>query len=341
MIAVSRLKETVAARWKNKKDKYRRELKQVPVLRSGAPADHYKSNWPYFDMMSFLKDLLIPGVKSGNLPSLDESSQVDENICDLEGDKDDETDTQSDMDTTYVNSPPSVSVSREERPLSSASASSSISQHRKGKTRKRIGDVREGKFLEIENKKLNLLTQHLKNDAEEADCEELLFFKSLIPYMKNFNQIQRLKLRSKIQTVISDELESAENNKSKMTRATTAQNNNLQISMLPSLSPTLHHLLPSKKPSHHHLISPQNSSLHHLLPPENPNHNHLLSPKNSSLYHLLPPENPSHHLLSLQNPSPHHSTVSRNPSTSSTPFSESNTLSSTTLFPGHGQDPYQ
>ena len=259
-------------------------------MRSGASSDHYKSNWPYFDMMSFLKDLLIPAVKSGNLPRLDEPSQDDETTCDLEEDKDDETNTRSDMDPTDVYSPPSVSASGEERPLSSASATSPMFQHEKGKNRKRISDVRDEKLIEIENKKLNLLTQHLKNDAGEADCEELLFFKSLIPYMDKFNPIQKLKIRNKIQNVILDELESAENNKLKISQVTRAQNNNLNILML----------------------SPQNSSPHHLLPPEN-----------RISHHLLSPENPSHHhLLTSQNPSPHHSAVSPNYSTSSTPFSE-------------------
>ncbi|KAF5279661.1 hypothetical protein FQR65_LT15318 [Abscondita terminalis] len=287
------------------------EILDISIFRSGDPANHYKSNWPYFDMMSFLKDLLTPAVKSGNLPRLDELSQDDETTCGVEGDKDDETDTRSDMDLTDVNSPPSVSASGEERPLTSASALSSTSQQRKEKNRKRISDGRDEKFIEIENKKLKLLTQHLKNDADESESEELLFFKSLIPYMTKFNPIQKLKVRNKVQKVILDELETSENDKSRISQATTAQSNNLTLKFPQNPSPQ--HLLPPENPSHHQLLfSAQNLSSYHMLSPQNP-----------SSQHLLPPENPSQHqLLSPQNPSPRYSTVSENSSTSSTPFLE-------------------
>lgn len=272
-------------------------------------------------MMSFMKDLLTPAVKSGNLPMLDEPSQNDE-TCDLEEDNDDGIDARSDKDPTDVNSPPSVSASGEERPLSSASAPSSIIQHGKGKNRKRISDERDEKFMEIENKKLNLLTQHLKNDADEAESEELLFFKSLIPYMTKFTPIQKLKVRNKIQKVILDELESAENKKSQIPQAITVQSNNLTL--LSSQNPSPHQLLPPENSRHHRLLSSQNPSFHHLLPPENPRYHHLLSPQNSissensSTYCLLSPQNPE----SPENHNPHHSTISSNSSTSTTPFSE-------------------
>ncbi|KAG5877603.1 hypothetical protein JTB14_010290 [Gonioctena quinquepunctata] len=70
-------KETVAARWKNKKDKYRRKLKKIPKPRSGDPGNSYKSTWPYFPMMTFLKDPVTPANNIGNL--LTNNSQQEEN----------------------------------------------------------------------------------------------------------------------------------------------------------------------------------------------------------------------------------------------------------------------
>ncbi|KAG5872352.1 hypothetical protein JTB14_006041 [Gonioctena quinquepunctata] len=199
-------KETVAARWKNKKDKYRRELQKIPVSHSGDAAKTYKSTWPYFDMMSFLKDQVTPALKYGNSPTL-EQSQEDVMHSDIE---DDRTDTQLAIDPCVVVSPPSISTasthSQEERPSSvsastTVTASTTVSQ--KGKdNRKRLCDVRDGKFLEIENKKLLLLAQNLKHDDAMPDSEEFNFFKSLIPYLGKFKQIQKLRVRNKIQQVI-------------------------------------------------------------------------------------------------------------------------------------------
>ncbi|KAG5888912.1 hypothetical protein JTB14_006055 [Gonioctena quinquepunctata] len=166
-----------------------------------------------------LKDQVTPALKYGNLPTL-EQSQEDVMHSDIE---DDRTDTQLAIDPCVVASPPSISTasthSREESP-SSASASTTVSQ--KGKdNKKRLCDVRDEKFLEIENKKLLLLAQNLKHDDAMPDSEELNFFKSLIPYLEKIKPIQKLKVRNKIQQVILDKLLFEDNRE----QSTSAQTN--------------------------------------------------------------------------------------------------------------------
>lgn len=164
------------------------------MSRSGDGANSKSSSWPYFEMMSFLKDLMTPATKYGNLSSSqqDDNSEVEEDL-----------ETQSHIDPTSPGpallSESSASQSVPRPPSASSSTTSQAN-------RKRLCDTRDDKFLEIENKKLKILSQTLAQDAPAPECEDLNFFKSLIPYMNKFQPIQKLKIRNKIQQVIIDEM---------------------------------------------------------------------------------------------------------------------------------------
>ncbi|CAK1554371.1 unnamed protein product [Leptosia nina] len=55
-------------KWKNTRDQFMKEFKKIPVSRSGdAGADQNTSMWPYFKMMLFIKDDVIPEINEGNL----------------------------------------------------------------------------------------------------------------------------------------------------------------------------------------------------------------------------------------------------------------------------------
>lgn len=57
-------------KWKNLKIKYTKELKKVPKPRSGADVDYkpeYIGTWPYFESLSFLKNILKPRKTDGNI----------------------------------------------------------------------------------------------------------------------------------------------------------------------------------------------------------------------------------------------------------------------------------
>lgn len=68
--------KVLKAKWKNLKDKYRVELNKIPVFRSGSGNEDFKSKWPFFELMAFVKDTILPSTTTGNLPhsALDEGS---------------------------------------------------------------------------------------------------------------------------------------------------------------------------------------------------------------------------------------------------------------------------
>jgi len=54
-------------KWKNTKDTFRKELQKEPIRRPDDSGIEYKSKWPFFQMMMFVKDSLLPSSMSGNL----------------------------------------------------------------------------------------------------------------------------------------------------------------------------------------------------------------------------------------------------------------------------------
>lgn len=128
------MEESAAAPWKNKRDKYRRELKKYKVSHSGDAANNFKLKWLYFETMYLLKDLLSPAVKLENLPTF-QQAQDDRIHSDMEEEKYNITDTQFIIDPrVFVLPPLSVSessISSQERRPSSVSTSSTISQQQK------------------------------------------------------------------------------------------------------------------------------------------------------------------------------------------------------------------
>lgn len=61
--------ETLKKQWKYLKDQFRKELKKKTILRSGAESEAWQSTWQYFNLMSFMKDEVIPSPTTGNLES--------------------------------------------------------------------------------------------------------------------------------------------------------------------------------------------------------------------------------------------------------------------------------
>lgn len=152
-----------------------KEFKKNPVSRSGdAGTDQNTSMWPYFQMMLFIKDDVTPELNEGNLD--------DENSND-----------------------------NERSPTPQSIAGSSTSTQYTTTKRKCAQDVRQ-EFMELEKKKLALLQIKLSQSSErqEQDCEDLLFFKSLLPYMKELSTIQKLRARNKITQVIMDEINTSQ-----------------------------------------------------------------------------------------------------------------------------------
>ncbi|XP_038221463.1 uncharacterized protein LOC119839294 [Zerene cesonia] len=114
-------------KWKNIRDQFMKEVKKIPVSRSGdAGTDQITSMWPYFQMMLFIKDDVTPEINEGNLDECTEEN------CNNNDDDDYE---------------------RSSTPQSIAGTSSST-QYTSTK-RKRAQDLRQ-EFMELEKKKLDL-----------------------------------------------------------------------------------------------------------------------------------------------------------------------------------------
>lgn len=61
-------------------------------------------------------------------------------------------------------------------------------------------------LLEIEKKRLEIL----EKECAREKSDDLLFFESLLPYMKDIPPARKLRIRSKIQELILTEIESVE-----------------------------------------------------------------------------------------------------------------------------------
>ncbi|KAK4299017.1 hypothetical protein Pmani_028673 [Petrolisthes manimaculis] len=71
--------ENAKKRFKNLRDQFRLELKKVPTGRAGdpdLPLDQYRSNWPWFKMMFFLKDQMKGRGPNGKMLVLKEDSST-------------------------------------------------------------------------------------------------------------------------------------------------------------------------------------------------------------------------------------------------------------------------
>jgi hypothetical protein len=73
-------------KWKNLKDKFRTEVYKIPGSRSGAENVDCTSKWPFFGMMLFVKDTILPSSTTGNLPHSAPSLLMDDDSEDyMEG----------------------------------------------------------------------------------------------------------------------------------------------------------------------------------------------------------------------------------------------------------------
>ncbi|CAG5000403.1 unnamed protein product [Parnassius apollo] len=75
------------------------------------------------------------------------------------------------------------------------------SQKRKRKENQSLTEYQR-RMIQIEEDKIKAF----KEKEKEVDDEDLLFLKSLAPYFKHMNPVQKLRLKSKLQNTIADEI---------------------------------------------------------------------------------------------------------------------------------------
>jgi hypothetical protein len=224
------LEETVKGKWKNLRDTFKKELKKVRKYRSGdeAEAFRYTGSWCHFEAMQFLKRIATPRETEGNLPASQEEN------CDFQDSQEDESqeyeaqDSQERMSQHQEAEQEELAQQNEEFGPSTSKGKSKMSRLQKelqhleeslpaansptkpiavAVSRKRkLNKVsqQEGNFeremLLLETKKLELL----KNSNN--DDEDLNFFKSLLPHVKQLPSINKLNFRTKVQNLLCQEL---------------------------------------------------------------------------------------------------------------------------------------
>lgn len=206
------------------RDVFQKEIKKIPKPRSGeqgSPSSvDYTGKWPHFHDMWFLKDVMIPRPTQHNYS--DDQDQNDQGNV-----QDDSTVTQeqSGEESTVQpisgeavsgiqqkidvrDSPPrdsqlmDISERRTQKPTSSK-----ITTSRKRKAAPPDLSEFQKRMLQIEQDKLIAFKE--KHGDADTDDEDTYFLKSLAPYFKGLDPVQKLRLRSKIQNLIADEIASS------------------------------------------------------------------------------------------------------------------------------------
>ncbi|XP_054084500.1 uncharacterized protein LOC128921319 [Zeugodacus cucurbitae] len=179
--------EAAKGKWKNLRDTYRRNLQKSQPAKSGSEALPVKVKWPYYDLMSFIKKSVVPDPMDGNLLEPEQYQCCNPNYSTLIND------LLSEEDSVFKTV---------DMPETSTSVSTSCSTNVPPKTKKRKGRTSEfeSEFLQIEKERMEILKAEV--EKKEEDDDDLQFFKSFLPFMRQFNNIEKLEVREEIQNVI-------------------------------------------------------------------------------------------------------------------------------------------
>jgi len=145
--------------------------------------------WIHFKALQFLRDVMEPGKTLGNIAFTP--------ICN--------TEQQKSQDDEIIN--PGESQEYEDESAFSEDATSEIQNpaptaHWRAPKRKRwkLTLSYQEEMISFENRKLEWLIKQEEND------EDLNFFRSLVPYMKQMPPTKKLFLRSQFRNMVADEI---------------------------------------------------------------------------------------------------------------------------------------
>lgn len=211
-------------RHKTEKEKYKRhvfkEKKKVKKSRSGDSQDNaevYTGKWVYYHLLHFLKDTTTPRTTEGNVSDENETQLQ---MSDLSDSEEVNSFSSSFIDIEDIQSPENpVSVTQSEcftipstSNLSHVNISTSISNDSDNSSKtssikrkkKQENKSFESELLKLETQKINALLE--SNKPQVQDDEDMMFLKSLHPYLKNMDNLQKLRVRNEIQTVLINQL---------------------------------------------------------------------------------------------------------------------------------------
>lgn len=177
----------------------------------------YTGKWVYYHLLHFLKDTTTPRTSEGNVS---DENEMQLHMYDLSDSEEVNSFSSSFIDTEDIPSPenpvsvPELSFTIQSTSnLSHDNISTSISNDSDTSFRKPCAIKRkkkqektsfESELLKLENQKINMLLE--SNKPQLQDDEDMMFLKSLHPYFKNMDNLQKLQVRNKIQTVLINEL---------------------------------------------------------------------------------------------------------------------------------------
>jgi len=179
------------------RDYYRLELRKLEKQKSGGGTDQATptSSWPHFNVMSFLKDILKSGTGCTGLSeeTYPQNPQCEVTVYDAD-----------DSQITVIKSEPSV----QSTPPSSSASYEELSAPKKKRPHPGTESIisKNENVIDLEKKKP--ASMYRERAAEEDD--DLLYLKSLLPHIKSLPRIRRLRLRSKFQELVIQELEELE-----------------------------------------------------------------------------------------------------------------------------------
>lgn len=206
----------VKAKWKNLRDRFKKEVNKIPKPHSGDDAEsafRYTGSWCHFEAMMFLKCIVTPKVTEGNIGMLEKNSQDDTS-------ESTQLHQHSDIENENEQSQPGTSCSQlstnQNNPMSDQPQDDGdgvehllpdkntktipVVVPRKRKNQRTNDTNLEEEFLKLEAKKVALLEQN--ND----DDEDINFFKSLLPHVRQLPSINKLHFRSQVQNLLATEI---------------------------------------------------------------------------------------------------------------------------------------
>ena len=183
--------EAAKTKWKGLRDNFRRELKKIDKPRSGDGAPPHTPRWIHYKALEFLRDVMEPGKTSGNIAS--------PTIC-IEEPQDSEV-TQLNVEQNEVNSTFSEDATSEVQ-----DHSTTLRAPKRKRGRGKCNTSYQEELVRLEKQKLEWLSKQ-----EEEQNDDLNFFRSLVPHIKQLPPTRKLFLRSQFQNMVAAEMTALEN----------------------------------------------------------------------------------------------------------------------------------
>lgn len=164
----------------------------------------YKRLWIYFDQMSFMKDIIIGGKRTGLNVSIT-ATQKDNELSER-GNSDGHYEENKMHEELFIKSEfhESVYVQDDDEEIIQGTSNQEYEEEQNNLTILQAKIQQEQLYLEgLKQEILKLERQKCAASQRSADGD-MQFFKSLLAYMESFTPLENLEVRTKIQQIVLD-----------------------------------------------------------------------------------------------------------------------------------------